>query len=235
MRLNEINRFEDALRAWEQLSSNAQYFFQSPEWVEVIAALAEGDVAWGVLIDSGKPTAASILRRTHLGPKGIGLNALMNIRVKDVWMYPFTDCLVDLKAVRSRRINFDELLSTSGGWHALRLSNLRIGSPWLELAVGRARVQEEKGGGVGILDTSHDVESWRQTLPKNMRNVIRKARDRVLANGEVAFTASTGEDLAAAYEQFVALEASGWKGSQGNGHLATASVVRASRALSRSH
>lgn len=216
---NEIGDFEGARWAWQQLGANARYFFQYPEWLEVIAALVEGDVAWGVLIESGKPAAASVLRRSHLGPTAIGLKALTDVSVKEIWMYPFTDCVLDLTAVRSHRIDLNDVLRASGKWHALRLEHLRIGSPWLELAVGRARVQEERGGGVGILDTRQEVDSWRRTLPKNMRDAIRKARGRVATFGGADIAVSTGTDLPAAYEQFVALEASGWKGTQGTAIL----------------
>jgi hypothetical protein len=219
---NEIGDFEDARWAWQQLGANAHYFFQYPEWLEVIAALAEGDVAWGVLSESGRPAAASVLRRAHLGLNSIGVKALMNVSVKDIWMYPFTDCVLDLMAVRNNHIDLDDVLRASGTWHALRLSGLRIGSPWLELAVGRARVQEEIGGGVGILDTRQGVDSWRRTLPKNMRDTIRKVRGRVATFGEAKIAVSTGTDLPAAYEQFVALEASGWKGTQGTAILQSA-------------
>lgn len=212
---NEIGGLEDARWAWQQLGAYANYFFQSPEWLEIIAALVDGDVAWGVLSESGRPVAASVLRRALLGPKFIGVKAFMNASVKDIWMYPFTDCALDLRAVRNSHIDLDDVLRASGAWHALRLSGLRIGSPWLELAVDRARVQEELRGGVGILDTRQGVDSWRRALPKNMRDTIRKARARVASFGKAEFAAASGVDLPAAYEQFVALEASGWKGAQG--------------------
>src|ERR1035437_6252863 len=140
---------------------------------------------------------------------------VLHASVKDIWMYPFTDCALDLRAVRNSHIDLDDVLRASGAWHALRLSGLRIGSPWLELAVDRARVQEELRGGVGILDTRQGVDSWRRALPNNMRDTIRKARARVASFGKAEFAAASGVDLPAAYEQFVALEASGWKGAQG--------------------
>jgi len=211
----EVDDFGIVRGAWRQLESNAHYFFQYPQWLQVIASLADGDVAWGVLAESGETVAASVLQRRRVGPSLLGLRALTNVRVNAIWMYPFTDCLIDPAAARAHGVVLDDVLDASGTWHAALITNLRAESPWLHLAVGRAQVRHEESGGVGILDTRHDVDAWQRTLPKNMRDTIRKTRKRVATAGGAQITVATQSDVPAAYERFIALEASGWKGAHG--------------------
>ena len=40
-----IDGFESVRWAWQQLGGYAQYFFQSPEWIDLAAAQLEGDLA----------------------------------------------------------------------------------------------------------------------------------------------------------------------------------------------
>ncbi len=209
-----FDRFGNVRWAWQELGANAKYFFQTPEWMEHAAALIEGDLAWGVLTESGRPAAVSVLRHSQRKRAGIRFRVLEEARVGD-WLYPYTDCLLDRKAGGRRTIDLDDFADASGPWDVLNLRALRVGSPWIELAVGRAYLQEEPDGGVGILGTRLGPDDWLRTLPRNMRDSIRKARGRIEACGGGQVVVSTGPELPAAYEQFVALEASGWKGAQG--------------------
>ena len=209
-----IDGLGNVRRAWRELGANAQYFFQTPEWMDHAAALIEGDLAWGVLTESGRPAAVSVLRHSQRKRAGIGFRALEEARVGD-WLYPYTDCVLDRKAGGRRTVDLDDVAGISGPWDVLDLRALRVGSPWIELAVGRAYLQEEPDGGVGILGTCLGSDDWGRALPKNMRDSIRKARGRIEESGGSQVIVSTGAGLPAAYEQFVALEASGWKGAEG--------------------
>ncbi|HZM57112.1 MAG TPA: GNAT family N-acetyltransferase [Acidimicrobiales bacterium] len=210
-----IDGFGGVRWAWQELGANARYFFQPPEWMEVVAARVEDDLAWGAVTDSGRPVAVSVLRHAQRGPAGLGLRVLSEVR-PNVW---FTDCLLDARAGARNAVTLDDVVGASGAWDVLWLGGLRAGSPWLELAVGRARVNEEPNDGVGILDTPLGDDAWRRRLPKNMRETIRKARRRIEACGGSEIVSSTGAELPAAYEEFVALEASGWKGVAGTALL----------------
>jgi len=212
-----IDGFGGVRWAWQELGANARYFFQTPEWMELVAAWVEDDLAWGAVIDSGRPVAVSVLRHARKGPAGLGPKVLSEVRVADKWS--FTDCLLDAKIDGSNAVELDEVVGASGAWDVLWLGDLRAGSPWLALAVGRARVREEPVGGVGILDTPLGADAWWRMLPKNMRDSIRKARRRIEACGGSEIVSSTGAELLAAYEEFVALEASGWKGAAGTALL----------------
>jgi len=169
--------------------------------------------AWGVLTESGRPAAVSVLLRSRLKRAGIGIRVLSDVRVGDM-TYPFSDCVLDARPDVRSAAALDELLGVTGAWDVWDLRDRRAGSPWLELSAGRAYVAEEPTGGVGILDTRVGVDEWWPTLPVNMRNSIRKARRRVEACGGSEIVVSTAAELPAAYGQFVALEASGWKGAE---------------------
>jgi len=210
--------FESVRWAWQQLGGCAQYFFQSPEWMDLAAAQLEGDLAWGVVTESGRPAAVSVLRRSRLKRAGIGIRVLSDVRVGDM-MSPFSDCVLDAKPDVRSGVALDDLLGVTGAWDVLDLRDRRVGSPWLEMAVGRGYVEEDPNGGVGILDTRLVADEWWPTLPVNMRDSIRKARRRIEACGGSEIVSSTGAELPAAYEEFVALEASGWKGVAGTALL----------------
>ena len=208
-----IDGFESVRWAWQQLGGRAQYFFQTSEWMELAAAQAEGDLAWGVLTEAGRPTAASFLQRSLVKRAAIGIRVFSDVRVGDM-MYPFSDCVLDAKPDVRSGVALDDLLGVTGAWDVLDLRDRRVGSPWLELAVGRGYVEEEPNGGAGILDTRLVADEWWPTLPVNMRDSIRKARRRIEACGGSEIVVSTAGELPAAYEQFVSLEASGWKGAE---------------------
>jgi hypothetical protein len=208
-----IDGFESVRWAWQQLGGRAQYFFQTSEWMEIAAAQAEGDLAWGVLTEAGRPTAASFLQRSLVKRAAIGIRVFSDVRVGDM-MYPFSDCVLDAKPDVRSGVALDDLLGVTGAWDVLDLRDRRVGSPWLELAVGRGYVEEEPNGGAGILDTRLVADEWWPTLPVNMRDSIRKARRRIEACGGSEIVVSTAGELPAAYEQFVSLEASGWKGAE---------------------
>jgi hypothetical protein len=207
--------FESVRWAWQQLDVDARYYFQSLVWMESVAAVVDKDAVWDVMaLDSDHPAAVSLLRRSRPGRAGIRLRVLSDVRVGDM-AYPFTDCLLASKATTTLAIEVDDLMRASGAWDVVNIRSRRIGSPWVELAASKGWVQEEPGGGVGILDTRLGAEEWRQSLPKNMRDSVRKARGRVAATRGSEVIVSTGSEVPAAFAEWVALEASGWKGVEG--------------------
>ena len=206
--------FDGVRWAWEQLDVNAHYYFQGLAWMDSIAALIDEDAVWHVVMESGQPSAASLIRRLRPGRAGLRLRVLSDVRIGDMG-YPFTDCLVASNATVARAVDVDDLLGAAGTWDVLNMRARRAGSPWVELAAKRGWVKEEPDGGVGILDTRSGAEEWWRSLPKNMRDSVRKARGRIASSGGSEVVVSTASELPAAYERFVALEASGWKGAEG--------------------
>ena len=200
---------ERVLPAWQELGENARYFFQTPQWVASLSDQIADDVVLGALVDGDRPVAVSILRRSRLRRWGISLKVLGGPGHLEEFRL-FADGLLAQEA--DSRCSFDEIVRHLGSWHVVRLNRLRIGSPWLALADGRASVEEEPGEGVGVLDTCRDADAWSREMPKNMRDSIKKARRRLEKGGSSEVVVSTGGDVAGGFEQFVLLEGSGQKG-----------------------
>jgi len=190
------------------LGSNARSIFQTPEWIEGLAKRVDDDVVWGVLVVTGRPAAVSVLRRSVHREAGVMWNVLSELRVGESQVL-YGDGLLDRRLIGGRRLR--DLLDASGSWDVLRLTGLRSDSPWLELA-DCAHVQAEADGGVGVFDTSCGIEECWGSIHKNMRDSLRKAQRRVAASGDASVVVATGSDVAEAYEAFIELEASGWKG-----------------------
>jgi CelD/BcsL family acetyltransferase involved in cellulose biosynthesis len=203
--------FDKVLPAWQALGENASYFFQTPQWVACLSHHIDADVVFGALVDGHRPVAVSILRRSLRRRWGINLKVLYGPGYLGDGPL-FADGLLAPDA--DDRCSFDEIMRHLGSWHVMRLRRLRIGSPWLVLAGDRGCVEEEPDEGVGVLDTGRDADGWWREMPKNMRDSIRKARGRCERDGGSEVVVSTGGDVAGEFEQFLLLDASGWKGRQ---------------------
>lgn len=197
---------------WQRLGGSAEYFFQTPEWLALAERHVGGDVVWAALLDDGRPVAASVLRRWRRSVGGVAFTVLSEAAVFDADP-PLVEGLIDPRAVD--RIRIERLLDASGRWHAAWLRRLRAGSPWLVLARAIDDVRSEPDGGAGVVETTMPAEEWHRGLPRNMRDSIRKARRRIESRGGAEIVVSTGPDIVAAYERYVALEAQGYKAQRG--------------------
>jgi CelD/BcsL family acetyltransferase involved in cellulose biosynthesis len=195
--------FADVRSAWQRLAGDPPYFFQTLEWMDHLGSLIDDEVAWTVATDTTEPVAVSALQRTHR----LGVRVLSDVRVGDM-AYPYVDAV-------GQPIDLDRLVGTSRGWDVLNVRNRRSESPWVA-AADEGAVTEEPDGGAGILDTRMSADEWWRALPKNMRDTIRKTRARLEAAGGSEVIVSSGAQLPAAYDEFVALEAAGWKAREGS-------------------
>jgi CelD/BcsL family acetyltransferase involved in cellulose biosynthesis len=209
----EAGGFASVSWAWHQLRESARYFFQTPEWVALLAERLDDDLAWSTVRDGSQATAVSVLRRSPRRVGGVELKVLTEIRVGEGSGSPFSDALTDNQAPEGPQL--DDLLSASGRWHVLQLKGLRAGSPWLHLGAGNGHSAPEPDGGVGVLDTQQRFDDLWRAVPKNMRNATRKAQRRVTEAGGADVTISTGPEMAAACDRHGSMEASGWKGKDG--------------------
>jgi len=198
--------------AWHELGGHAQYFFQTPEWIELLAGRVGRDVVWGAVLDGERPAAVAVLRSTLRRAGHIGLTVLSQVRIGESQL-PYADGLLDRDAYGERHLR--DLVDACGPWHVLWLAGLRAGSPWLALAGEEALVRAEPDGGVGLFDTSVSSERCWAAVPRHMRHAIHNARHRIDARGGGEIEVATGADVAAAYQRHVELEACGWKGREG--------------------
>lgn len=126
------------------------------------------------------------------------------------------DGLLEPELVGRRGIQ--ELLDAVGPWHVLQLRDVRVDSPWLAFAEdGVLSTDDERG--VGVIDTTMEFDDCLHKVPKNMRNTIRKARRRIDERGGAEVVVHREAELEAAFDRFLVLEASGWKGNSGSGWL----------------
>ncbi len=174
--LTGVVGFERVLPAWQALGDNARYFFQTPQWAACLSGHIAGDVVLGALVEGHRPVAVLMLRRSSRRRWGINLKVLYGPGHLEEFRL-FGDGLLAPEA--DERCSFDEITRHLGPWHGMRLSRLRIGSPWLALADDRAYVEEEPGEGVGVLDTRRNPDAWWREMPKNMRGSIREARRKI--------------------------------------------------------
>lgn len=129
-------------------------------------------------------------------------------------MPAFADCLTATGlATAGGARRFDDLLDAAGSWHVLRLMGVRAGSAWLALAPERITALPEPEGGAGILETSLPLDVCWAATAKKMRSAIRSARLQLGTRADVSF--ASGPEIGAAYDEFLALEAAGWKGAAG--------------------
>jgi CelD/BcsL family acetyltransferase involved in cellulose biosynthesis len=204
--------FARARPAWHELGAHAEYFFQTPEWIELLAGRVERDVVWGVVLDGERPAAVAVLRSTLRRAGHIRLDVLSQVRIGESQL-PYADGLLDPDAYGGRPLR--DLVDACGPWHVLWLTGLRASSPWLALAGEEVLVREEPDGGVGVLDTRVALERCWAAVPRHMRHSIHNARHRIDARGGARIEVASGDDVAVAYQRHVELEACGWKGRAG--------------------
>lgn len=94
--------YERVRSAWRELGSHAVYFFQTPEWIELLSERLEGDVAWGAVLADGRPAAVSILLRSVRRAGGVSLRILSQVRLGEA-QHLYADSLIELRATALTR------------------------------------------------------------------------------------------------------------------------------------
>lgn len=108
------------------------------------------------------------------------------------------------------------------GAHALVLRNLGLNGATAQAFVRVARQQGLRprvlrAWSRALLDARRDPAELRRALRAKKLKELRRLRNRLAEHGRVSFAvAQTRADVAAAFDQFLALEASGWKGRRGS-------------------
>lgn len=113
----------------------------------------------------------------------------------------------------------DCLRRTASRPSILLLGNVVSGSAaWRVAQAGlRDGGVEVAAGSFNVVRTDRPFPELEAGLSRNFRGNLRKARNKLLGAGCAEFeTVGPGQDLAQAYEEFLTVEASGWKGSSGS-------------------
>jgi CelD/BcsL family acetyltransferase involved in cellulose biosynthesis len=200
--------FESVLSAWSELGGTARYFFQTPEWIRCMSSHAGADVHLSAMRENGRPVATFVVERRARRFTGIDFTILLNVPFE-----PSESRLADgvIDRALGARITVEEVACVFGRWDVLNLSQLRLGSPWLELANCTKYVRTEAGPGSAVIDTSMAFEERWARMPRKLRASIRAARRRIEARGGAQVSVANAH-AAAAFDEHVALEAAGYKG-----------------------
>ena len=204
-------RWAGVCGAWSALLAEASptSFLQSPEWAHALSDELHTDAArWFVAEDDDGPLAVL--------PFKVGVRRLGPLRVRVLASERLTDGLV---AVRARPPELrDALLAAAAEAgepvDVLTFNGLRPGMGLLRLASASALglETEHRHGGFSVIETTVTGDEWFAGASKNLRAGLRKARNRSEGRGEVAIAAASGPDeVAAGFDAFVAIEATGWK------------------------
>jgi CelD/BcsL family acetyltransferase involved in cellulose biosynthesis len=131
-----------------------------------------------------------------------------------------TDALVADRADPQRlRAELLEAMAVAGEpVDFISFGGLRDGRGFTRLATGSGRglATEHRWGGHSVITTLKPYDEWLADAGKNLRASLRKARNRFERQGELTVTtAREPGEVAAAFDEFVALEASGWKADKG--------------------
>jgi CelD/BcsL family acetyltransferase involved in cellulose biosynthesis len=186
---------------------------QHPSWVRALCDHVNDDRSrWFVAEDGDGPLAVV--------PYHVEVRRYGPLRARAMLTDKFSDSLIAPRA-QPRAVR-DALLaaaSTAGEpLDALSFNGMRPGSGTLRLATAASSglSAETRWGGYSVVDTRAGGDDWFAAAGKNLRGALRKARNRFEREGTLTITVATApDDVAAAYEEFVKVEASGWKADAG--------------------
>jgi CelD/BcsL family acetyltransferase involved in cellulose biosynthesis len=186
---------------------------QLAEWAEATSDEAhDDDSRWFVGEDDRGPVAVLPYQVNvrRFGP--LRMRAMANMRVTDGLVAPRLSA-EDLRGALLAAADDDgEPLDV------LSLNGLRPGMAFLRLAVAApSGIQAEtRYGGHSVIETGVTGDEWFAATSKNLKASLRKARNRLERRGAMAVTtATTRDEVEAAFDEYVAIEATGWKAEAG--------------------
>lgn len=208
--------------AWADLVSRAveANAFYHPAWARAVARFAEGKGGARALVAWDSPAKRRLIGLLPVIPAWSALRIPVPVFVAWQAYAPLTTPLLDRDSAQAAA---QALLGAArkGGAQALLLPALAekgLAAQAMRAAVAsfglepRAFDRHERAR----LDAAQDGDEAVQTLgPKKIKE-LRRQRNRLADNGDVAFRmAAPGAEAVAALDAFLALEASGWKGAAG--------------------
>ena len=186
---------------------------QRAEWAQALARQWQNEESrWFLAEDDSGPVAALPYQLTvrRIGP----------VRVRVLTNEWGTDGLAAPRLTPEdlRRVLLDTSAHAGEPIDVLSLNRLLPGSTFLRLATAAPSGlhTESRHGGCSVIDTRVAADEWFAAVGKNLRASLRKARNRFERQGTLTVTvATTPDEVADAFEEYVTIEASGWKGDKG--------------------
>lgn len=200
---------------WTELLAEvpAATHLQVPEWARALSdEVHDADSRWFLAEDDTGALAALPYRVSvrRLGP--LRVRVLANERIADGLVSP------RLRPEVLRRSLLDASRAAGEPLDVLSLNGLQAGTGYIRLATAASPglEAETRHGGHSVIVTDVDGDEWFAAASKNLKAALRKARNRAQRRGEVTVTvATTPDDVDAAFAEYVAIEATGWKADKG--------------------
>lgn len=206
---------------WGEVLTGVQprQFWHLPEWYEhYTRSLAQEQIHFFIAYYYQRPIGILPLRQRSDVMYG------MKVRVLELPTHahmPLSDLIVDTRFLPPDFFSrFDRFLAREGiAWDVLVLQNVPAESCVLQLLnAAAARYLVNISRRYDCIRANGGYETLARGFASKTRENFRRARRRLSQAGAVEYvTASSGEDLAAAFTAFLEVEASGWKGSDGAG------------------
>lgn len=200
---------------WTALAAQVtvESHLQLAEWAHALTDEAHGDDArWFLAEDDDGPVAVMpyLVSVRRFGP--LQVRVLANERVTDGLVHPRLAPAALRQALLAAAAEAGEPLDV------LSLNGLRPGMGFLTLATASSSGldTETQYGGHSVIETTVAGDEWFAAAGKNLRAGLRKARNRFERRGELTITTATEpDDVAAAFDEYVAIESTGWKADKG--------------------
>lgn len=205
--------------AWSALAARAiePNGFYHPAWARAVARHAEGKSGARALLAWESPARARLI---GLLPVTSAMRALtLPVPALVAWQAyaPLTVPLLDRDAADQAASALIDAASAVGAC-GLLLPSIATEGAAAQALQRAARVpamlshQHQRA----MLDARQDGDAALESLGAKKLKELRRQRNRLADNGEVAFRVVTAaDDVQAALEAFLALEAAGWKGARG--------------------
>lgn len=184
------------------------------EWVRAfVETWQKDDARWFLATDDDGPVAAM--------PYKFQVRRVGSLRVRVLTNEWGTDLLLAPRVRRPevvRQALLDASAAAGEPIDVLSLNRMHTGSGylWLATSAPSGLRAEPRHGGHSVIDTRMTGDEWFAAAGKNLRASVRKARNRFERAGKMTITvAQSRDEIAAGFEEFVAIEATGWKRDKG--------------------
>jgi CelD/BcsL family acetyltransferase involved in cellulose biosynthesis len=201
--------------AWTALAAEipATAHVHLAEWAHALTDAAHDAASrWFIAEDERGPLAVM--------PYTVSIRRFGPLRVRVLANERLTDGLV-ADRIRPAALRAALLGASAGAGEpldALSLNGLRPRSGFLRLATASAYglETETRHGGHSVIETGVTGDEWFASSSRNLRASLRKARNRFERRGAMTITVATTPDaVAAAFDEYVAIESTGWKADTG--------------------
>lgn len=232
--------FDETSAAWQALAERARHlrFFQHPDWYRALfgAALANPDEFVFVTCHEGAQT-------TGVLPLRLGTTHTLGLPVRTLSLvdHPHASLcsglFVDNLAGERLMPRILDALQTQAtvSWDVLRMDKVPERSPLPGCVPGSAKVPGDSAvqGASAYLDTRSEDAAFgpvSNSFKRELRRRTRKAEEVAPLHHEVH---TAPQDLDAALDRWLAIEASGWKAAGGTAIMQDARLVAFYRSLAR--